>query len=71
MWSRPAISAMQRGLATCRKHEPMLERLEQMAKYAPTFAEQIREMRVLCDNLRHLAETGLAIDANSPAQHGE
>lgn len=62
MWTKPAVAAHQRALAVAQKWDEPLQRLEQMAKFAPAFAERIKELRVMRDNLHQLAATALAID---------
>lgn len=63
MWTKQQVSAFQRALATCARHEEMLMRLEQISKYAPAFADRIRAIRIMCDNLRMLSQTALVIDS--------
>lgn len=63
MWTKAQVGAFQRALATCARHEEMLSRLEQVSKYAPAFADRVRAIRVMCDNLRMLAQTALVIDS--------
>lgn len=62
MWTRAQVAAYARALAAARKHDPMVARLERMAQYAPAFQARMSEIRILCDSVRMLAETALAID---------
>lgn len=62
MWTKPQVAAHQRAKATAEKWDEPIARLEEMAKHAPAFADRVRELRVMRDNLHQLAATALAID---------
>lgn len=62
MWTKAAVAAHQRALATAEKWEAPLARLAELAKYAPAFADRVKELQVRRDNLHQLSATALAID---------
>lgn len=62
MFTPTQVKVFQKALAQCEKWEPTIAKLEQMAVYAPAFAERIREIRIRCDNLKMLSTIALAAE---------
>lgn len=62
MWTRTQVATFQRALATAEKYDEPLRRLEQIAQYAPAFADRVRQLRTLRDTLHQISAAALAID---------
>lgn len=62
MWSKPQVAAHQRALAVAEKWDAAIRKLEELAVHAPAFADRVKELRIMRDNLHQLAATALAID---------
>lgn len=60
MWTKAQIAAFQRALAAGQKWEQSIERLAEVAKHAPQFAERIAELQVRAQNVLNLAQAALA-----------
>jgi hypothetical protein len=62
MWTKAAVKAHQVAKAVAEKWDEPIAKLEELAKYAPAFADRVKELRIRRDNLHQLASTALAID---------
>lgn len=62
MWTKAQVAAFQRARALAEKWRPALDRLGEIAKVSPQFAERIRELQARADNAAQLAELALQID---------
>lgn len=60
MWTRNQLAAFQRALAASEKWEPAIERLAEIAKYAPQFEQRIQEISLRAQNVGNLARAALA-----------
>lgn len=60
MWNKAQIAAFQRALAASDKWQPALDRLAEIAKYAPQFADRIAELQIRATNVGNLARVALA-----------
>lgn len=63
MWTKAQTAAHQRALATAERLDERIAKLEKLAQFAPAFAERIRDLRLMRDNLEQLARTAISIDA--------
>lgn len=61
MWNKAQIATFQRALAACQKWEPVLNRLGEIAKHSPQFADRIAELQLRAANVRNLAEAALTV----------
>lgn len=57
---------LKKGLDTCTDCLPKLEWLEEVAKVAPQYAEQIAELRDMHDHLKTVCTAGLAACGCAP-----
>lgn len=62
IWSKAQVAAHQRGLAEARKTKEAIERLCELAKHNPAFAERMAQLRDMRDHLELSCATALAID---------
>lgn len=62
VWTRAQVGAHQRGLACAAKLKATIERLEQLAKHNPAFADRVRELKDMRDHLEMSCAAALAID---------
>jgi len=63
MWSKAAVTAHQRALATAKKWDDAIRRLEEMAKHAPQLRERVQELRDLRDQAEMMSGAALAVDS--------
>lgn len=62
MWTKAMVAGHQRAKAVAEEWEDKLAHLAEIAKHAPAFAERVKELQVMRDNLHQLTATALAID---------
>lgn len=62
MWTKPQVATFQRVLATIDKHQPALDRLAEIAKHSPQFADRIADLQTRAANAKTLATVALTGD---------
>lgn len=62
MWSKSQVAAFQKARALAHKWAAALERLGELAKLTPQFADRIRELQTRAENAQAQAELALQID---------
>lgn len=60
MWNKAQIATFQRALAAAERWQPALDRLAEIAKYAPQFEDRIQELQLRASNVGNLARAALA-----------
>lgn len=63
MWSKAQVATFQRAIAAAQKWAPALEKLGEIAKHSPAFADRIAELRTRADYVETLATVALAADS--------
>ncbi len=63
MWTKAQVATFQRALAAAQKWRPALEKLSEIAKYSPAFADRIAELRIRAEYAETLATVALSADA--------
>jgi hypothetical protein len=62
MWTKAQVAAHQRALAVATEKAPIIERLREVAKHNPAFAERVESLAAMCEHLEQSARTALAVD---------
>jgi hypothetical protein len=71
VWTKAQVAAHQRGLATARKTKAAIDRLLELAKHNPAFAERIRDLADMRDHLELSCATALEIDPAGKPEKGK
>jgi hypothetical protein len=67
MWTKPQVATFQRALATVEKHQAALDRLAEIAKHSPQFAERVKDLHDRAKNVKTLATVALTGDPHGNA----
>jgi len=62
MWTKPAVRAHNAALAVCAKWKEAIDRLALMAQYNPAFAETVKDLKAMCENLEAQSRIAIAVD---------
>lgn len=56
------MKKFRQAIALCQLREPELERLNEMAKHAPEMAQDLADLKALCETVKQLAQVALSGD---------
>lgn len=62
MWTKAQVRAFQNGLNVAQKWEEPLNRLAEIAKHAPAFAERVEQLKAMREALYQVSATAVAVD---------
>lgn len=65
MWNKNQLAIFQRALAAAQKWQQSLDRLSEIAKHSPQFADRINELIIRANNVQNLAEAALTLSSTA------
>lgn len=65
MFTPAQQKAFATALAVCQEEDERIKVLEEIAKHSPAIAQQVSELRTMCNQIRNQAEVGVAVAATA------
>lgn len=62
MFTKQQVATFQRTLAAAAKWQAALEKLQEIAKHNPQFADRVADLKVRAENATLMAQTALAVE---------
>jgi hypothetical protein len=62
MWTKQQVQKFQQALALVDKHQPALDKLVEISKHAPEFADRVQQLVTRAENVRRLASVAITAD---------
>lgn len=71
MFTPQQLAKFRKALAVVQKHGPALDKLEQIAKHSPQFADIVRDLRTRADYVDTVAKIALEIGDGTTADRDQ